>query len=132
MKNMRRYILAFLLGLVIAFLTAAAVGVFTRNEACLIMKGLSDAFLIPAVLLGGGGLLTVCGAGGIFDMLSFSSIKFIGLFRFKQDKKTKGPDFYEYRRVKDKKRRPQWFLVITGSAFLLLSFVFAGLYYTLK
>jgi hypothetical protein len=129
MKNRRRYAIVFGVGLAAALLAAAAEGVFSKNEALQIMKALSNAFLVPAVILGGAGLLTVCAAGGSFDLLAYSSMKLLGLFRPGRNKSLWSRDYYEYKTANDKKRRPRWFLVVSGAVFLLLSFVFLALYY---
>jgi hypothetical protein len=129
MNSRGKYIAAFIAGFAVSAVTASAQGIFKRVEAALIMKDLSNAFLVSAVLLGGIGLLTVCGSGGAFDILAYSSKRFFSLFRFNTDNGIKRQDYYEYRRAKSEKRSPQWFLVITGTFFLLLSIVFTLFFY---
>ncbi len=125
MNNKSKYIAAFITGFAVSAVTAAAQGILRLSVTSLIMKALSDAFLVSAVLLGGIGLLTVCASGGSFDILAYSSKRFLSLFRFNIDGSIKGPDYFEYRKAKSEKRSPQWFLVITGAFFLLLSILFA-------
>jgi hypothetical protein len=82
MKKKDKYIAAFIAGFTVSAVTASAQGIYRHSETALIMKDLSNAFLVSAVLLGGIGLLTVCGSGGTFDILAYSSKRFLSLFFF--------------------------------------------------
>jgi hypothetical protein len=130
MKKSAKYIITLVIGLLISLVSVLGLGIFRHSETHLIMKDLSNGFLTAAVLIGGVGLLTVINAGGNFDMMSYSFKKFVRLFRFRPNEfERKGPDFYEYRKAKDAKRKPLWFLVIVGAFYFLVSFVFVLLFY---
>jgi hypothetical protein len=127
----RRLAAALAVGLAMALAAAMAEGVPAEKEACLVMKGLSDAFLGPAALLGGAGLLSLCGAQGAFDMLGFAANKFLGLFRINGNGLTAAPDYCQYKKDRAENRRTRWFLAAAGGVYLILSFIFLFLYYLL-
>ena len=67
-------------------------------------RDLSDCFLLPGALLSGGAAISWAGTFGTFDMLSYGSRSFFGIFirPLAQDL----PDhFYDYRKQKDEKGR---------------------------
>jgi hypothetical protein len=129
MKSYKKHLITLGAGLLIALSVAAALGVFKRSEAYLIMKDLSNGFLAASVIIGGVGLLSVVSAGGNFDILTYSLKKFVRILRFKPGKYEKGPGFYEYRSEKAATRKPLWFLVIVGAFYFGVSLFFVWLFY---
>ncbi len=127
----RRLAAAIAAGLAMALAAALAQGVPAEKEAFIIMRELSNAFLVPAVLIGGAGLLSLCGAQGAFDMLGFSASKFLALFRINGSGLTAGPDYCQYKKARERKRRALWHLAAAGAVFFALSLIFLFLYYLL-
>ena len=93
-----------------------------------VMRLLSDACLVPGVLLAGFGLIIFASNGGAFDMLTYAVIKLFDLFK-RDPRNKKYKDFYEYREAQKGKKRKMAFMLIVGSVFILFSVIFLVVYY---
>ncbi len=127
-KKLLGYGISLLIGAAVALLVMGLRGIFTETEPREIMRLLSDAFFVPGVILAGVGLLVFATNGGVFDMLAYSMILFVNLFRRNvQDRKYR--DFYEYREAKkDRKRKSLAFLLVVGLFYIALAALFLILY----
>ena len=102
--------------------------IWQESETYAIMQILSDACLVPGVLLGGLGLLIVASNGGAFDMLSYGVRSLFRLLK-KDPVDRKYGGFYEYRKARREKKRSFWYLVIVGGAYLLIGMALLGAYF---
>ena len=86
--------------------TFASGGLFGDEQyrAKTVVDGLSNCFAIPGIFLGGVGLIGWAAKFGTFDMLSYGTKSFLGMFI-----RSIGDDlpktFYDYRIAKDDKGR---------------------------
>lgn len=92
-----------------------------------LMGVLSNAFLVPGVILAGAGLIVVASNGGAFDMLAFAVIRFFDLF--KKDVKGKYKDFHDYREAKKDRGLKTTFMLFTGLGYIALAVIFLICYY---
>ena len=130
MKNLLRYAITSLLGLLIAFLIAYFKGVFMQTEAKEVMRILSDAAFVPGVIIEGVGLLVLVSAGGVFDMLAYGVRSlFVVFLRNPANRKYK--DYYEYRQAQKGKKRSFAYLAIVGGVFILIAIIFLVLFYSI-
>lgn len=132
MKKVLPYLISALVGAAVAIIIMfASYKIHTvppvRENAKEIMGILSNAFLVPGVILGGFGLIIFASNGGAFDMLAFAVIRFFDLFR--KDVKGKYKDFYEYREAKKDRGFKTSFMFWVGLAFIAVSVVFLICYY---
>ena len=131
MKNVIRYTVLTVIGLLIALFILLSKNVFKLTNPIDIYHQLTNAFFIPGVLITGYGLLVIASNGGTFDMLTFGIIKVIDLFR-RDLSKAKHKTFYDYRVAKQDRKQRFGYLIIVGLAFLAVSFLFLWLYYKVK
>ena len=106
-------------------LTAWGQGLFSATNTVLIMRRLSDCFLIPAVVLGGIGALTWIAAKGNFDMLAFGTKIFINWIIHPTRKQE---SFYEYK-MRQEEKNPSgkwaWRTLVVGMVCFVFSVIFA-------
>lgn len=127
-KLVTRYGVTFLIGLVIAFLVAFIKGVFRAVDPAATYMALCDGAFVAAVLLIGIGLMVWLGNMGTFDMMSYGFKSFAGLFSKNAENRKPEGSFFNYTQKKAEKKSPFLFIVIVGIVFLLLAFLFNGLY----
>ena len=98
-------------------------GLFGDNKAENILYGLCNCFTIPGVVLSGVGAISWAGKFGTFDMLSFGTRSFFGIF-IKPLARDLPRDFYEYKKQKDEKGR-HWSIevLLVGAAFLTVGII---------
>ena len=125
-----KYIVSFVIGALLAFIIMWTRGIFSEHRTVQIMAILSDGFFVSGVVLASIGLIIFAGNGGVFDMLSFSMILFVSLFRKNLQRKYK--DFYEYREAKKGKKRSLAFLLISGLFYILVAGIFLIIYNSLS
>lgn len=127
-KRCLPYIISAAVGAVVTIIIICAKQVWAAGSTQVVMQILSDAFLVPGVLLAGVGLIIFASNGGAFDMLGFAVLLFFNLFR-KDVNKRKYKDFYEYRESKKDRKTSMAFMLIVGLFFIALSAVFLIAYF---
>ena len=121
-----RYVLAIVVGLLLALTVCFAKGVFQETDPALIVRYLSDAFLAPGVLLTGIGLLSFLKKEGTYDGLFYSFHSMRASFARRYDDETRkdmARTYYDYKQSVKGKRKVAWHLIIVGSGFLLIAIV---------
>ncbi len=115
-------------GLCIAVAVFYLRGGFTETDTGEVIKFLSDAFFIPAVLFTGFGLLCVAAGEGVLDIIGFGFQSLLYLFTpVRKDRAVGG--YYEYKMRKKEKRKPvPVHILYVGILFLLPAFIFMVLY----
>lgn len=126
MKKILKYLIPFLLCVIVAVSILAGKGSFVKSGARL-MSDLCDAFFVPGIIMTCLGLLIFCTNGGAFDMLAFGMLKFFDLFK-RDLTKVKYRTFYDYRQAQKEKKRSFWSFIIVGLVFVAVSAVFFILY----
>lgn len=124
-----KYIVTTIIGLLMAYAVFSYKNLFEASVMSDIMKILSDGFLLPAVVLGGLGVLFFVSNGGMFDIFIYSTGLLRETFKRKVDKDPNFPKtYFDFKQQRDKKLAIAHFLIV-GSVFLLLSVVFNILFY---
>ena len=121
-----RYVFAAAAGLLITFSICLLNGVFRETDSALIVRYLSDAFLIPGVLLTGIGLLSYIKKEGAYDGLgyTFHTMKRTFAMRHYRDPIEEGSEdrtYFGYKQQVKAKRKVAWHLIIVGGGFLLIA-----------
>ena len=121
-----RYVFAAAAGLLIALSICLLKGVFQETDKALIVRYLSDAFLIPGVLLTGVGLLSYIRKEGAYDGLgyTFHTMKRTFTMRRYMDPIEEGSEdrtYFGYKEQVKTKRKVAWHLIAVGGGFLLIS-----------
>jgi len=114
---------------VLLFIAAAYLqGLFEATGVQMIMRRLSDCFLIPGVVLGGIASLCWVAVKGNFDMLGYG---FKTLFDWMLHPRQKQESFYEYK-MRQEEKNPEgawpWRMLIVGVSCIVLSALFAILF----
>ncbi len=112
-----------LAGVAVFFFAAYQSGLFTSNNAVKIFEMLSDAFVIPGVLIAGVGAISWTGYLGTYDMIGYG-MKTLFFFLPQKEGQERPKTFYDYRHAKEEKGRT-WFpeFLIVGLAFVVLAAV---------
>ena len=121
-----RYVLAVIVGLLMALAVCLYKGVFRETDPALIIRYLSDACLMPGVLLTGIGLLSFLKKEGTYDGLtySFHSMRMASARRFSDEAHDDmARTYYDYKQSVKAKRKVAWHLIIVGGVFLLAAIV---------
>ena len=119
-----RYVLAIAVGLLLALTVCFARDIFHETDVALIVRYLSDAFLVPGVLLTGIGLLSFLKKEGTYDGLFYSFHSMRGTFTMRHDdeaRKEIARTYYDYKQNVKAKRKVAWHLIIVGGGFLLIA-----------
>ena len=100
-------------------------GVFGANKAENLLFGICNCFTIPGIILTGIAAISWAGKFGTFDMLSFGTRSFFGIF-IRPLSDDMPSNFYDYRKQKDEKGR-KWSpeLLIVGAFFLAVGAILA-------
>lgn len=125
-----RYVYTTVAGLLITFSICLMKGVFRETDTALIVRYLSDAFLIPGVLLTGVGLLSFIRKQGAYDGLgyTFDTMKRTFTMRRYMDPIEEGSEdrtYFGYKQKVKAKRKVAWHLIIVGCGFLLTAIALA-------
>ena len=125
-----RYVFAAVAGLLIAFSVCLLKGVFREKDTALIVRYLSDAFLIPGVLLTGIGLLSFLKKEGTYDGLGYTFHTMRKTFAMRNylkpiEEGSEDRTYFGYKQKVKEKRKVAWHLIIVGSGFLLIAIVLA-------
>ena len=130
--------ITFAVGFVIVLAMAMSRDVFGQSSAADVWEILCDGCFLAAVLLVCIGLMTFVSSEGMFDILSYGMLCFIGLFKKQERKPVKAPTlpggnneeegelkkgFFEYKQSKVGTRNSQWYLVFVGLIYLAAAFV---------
>ncbi len=91
---------------------------------------LSDACLLPGVLIGGVGLLVFASNDGFFNMLAYGFIHFFDLFR-PNVRNERYRNYYEYKQAKAGRKHPFAHMLIVGLFFLFFSGIFSLIWYSM-
>ncbi len=126
MKKLIKYLITLLIGAGMVLLIAVSKGIFSQTLPVDIYRILIDAFFVPGVVITGFGLLVFASNEGTFDGIVYGVSSFIDIFRKKSKKKY--ATYFDYKESRVDKRNPFLFMVICGSVFLIVSFVFLYLY----
>ena len=123
-----KYGIAAAVGLLIALSICLLKGVFRETDQALIVRYLSDAFLIPGVLLMGIGLLSYIKKEGAYDGLgyTFQTMRRAFAMRNYREPIEEGSEdrtYFGYKQKVKAKRKVAWHLVIVGGGFLLIAIV---------
>ncbi|MBQ7359641.1 MAG: DUF3899 domain-containing protein [Lachnospiraceae bacterium] len=124
-KNMMSWIKNISFAILMFSLAAWGQGLFTATSAELVIRRLSDCFLIPATILGGIGSMTWIATKGNFDMLAFGAKLFFNMMLHPTQKQE---SFYEYKMRREEKNptgKWAWRTLVVGVVCLVLSTVFA-------
>ena len=125
-----RYVFAAVAGLLIAFSVCLLKGVFREKDTALIVRYLSDAFLIPGVLLTGIGLLSLLNKKGTYDGLGYTFHTMRKTFAMRNylkpiEEGSEDRTYFGYKQKVKEKRKVAWHLVIVGCGFLLIAIALA-------
>lgn len=129
-KRYLPYLICFGLGGAI-FLAMILYGRIWTLSGGRVFQLMSDACMLPGVLIGGVGLLVFAANDGFFHMLSYAVIHLFDLFR-PNARNEKYRDYYEYKKAKAGRKRPFAHMLIVGLFFLLLSGVFSLVWYSMN
>ena len=89
MKKYSKYIITFVVGLLIGLVVFVIKDAFVLEDSKKIIAVLIDASFVPGILMVCFGLLVVSANGGTFDMLVFGTRQFFNLFRKKFNRETR-------------------------------------------
>ena len=127
MKTAKKYLITLLSGLAVAALIAWSKDLFSQPEPAMIFHILTDSFFVVGVVITSAGLLIFSSNEGTFDMLSYGVQAFADMFRKKSQKKYE--TYYDFKEARAGKKIPFGFLLISGVAFLAVSFLMLYFYH---
>ena len=130
MKNLKKYLIAEFVALVMAFIVFISCKGFKQDTTKELLRVLNDSTFITAVLFTGFGLLIFASNEGTFDMLVYGMQSFLGLFRSKANRRY--DSFADYRAQKAQEKISNGFILVTGLTFLILSIILFIIYKNLK
>ena len=128
-REYKAYVLATAFALVLAVVIALSRGIFFVEEMEMLITILSDAVLIPGILLLGLGLIIFASNQGVFLGITYG-FKMIGrTITTKKDEKLVDEEYHEYyARQKEKKVECKCFLIV-GGIFVALSVLLVIVYF---
>lgn len=124
-KNIRSWIANIFSAVAVFCVACWGQGLFKADSATLIIRKLSDCFLIPAAILGGVGAMTWISVKGNFYTLSYGTKTFIGWIVHPTQKQE---SFYEYKMRQEEKNptgKWAWRTLVVGLVCLAFSTIFA-------
>lgn len=130
MKKLYRYLITIAIGLVMTFLVLLSKGAFGMSNTKDIIHTLSDAFIVPGVVITGIGLLVFATNEGVFDIIVYGVGQFVKMFSANPSRR-KYKDFNEYREVKRSTKLSFGYIVIVGVIFLAISIILSLVWYKL-
>ncbi len=130
-KKVLPYLITFVIGLVMFVLVIASKHIFSQSDKKEIFRILSDAFTVPAVVLGGIGLLIFLSNEGAFDIISYGMIMFIGKFKRNVNDR-KYQTYYDYKVAKRGNKKSFGSTLIIGILYLIFAILFLILYNNLE
>lgn len=123
-----RYGIASAIGLAIAYLVLRNYGFFTAETMQERYFCLHNACTIPGILLAFSGILVWISQQGMFDFLGYAGKMMVDMFKPNAEHLRYGD--YVVNKQEKRNKGGFGFLLITGSAFLVLAVLFLVLYYT--
>lgn len=124
-RSARKFLIAFAIGMVIAAGVFTARGGLEYTDTVTVLQAFCDAFFVPGILFMGFGALLFCADDGLFDMMNYGVMKVINLSRSKKHRDAFPKSFYDYRQMKDGKRKGGFgYLFIVGGVFMALAVLF--------
>ena len=121
MNNLKRYLITFGVGLLMAFGVAYSKDIFAQTELSKVFHILTDSFFVPAVLIAGFGGIIFVSNEGAFDGISYAMTSFIDIFR--KNKKNKYYTYYDYKEGKGKRDTSFGYLLVSGLVFMAITAV---------
>ena len=130
--------ITFLVGLAVVLAMATSRDIFEQTSAANVWEILCDGCFLAAVLLICIGLMTFISSEGMFDIVSYSAIAFLDIFRKKEKKPVRSAPlpgantgeesqlkkgYFEFKQSKVGTRSAQWYLVFVGLIYLAAAFV---------
>lgn len=107
-------------GVIVAALYLLLVGFFTGTAEQATDKMLSDALLLPGVILLAVGVLSWVRSKGFFDLAGYATFSLFGFFIPRLNKENRAKSFYDYKVKKDRKGR-HWLPTFLASGLLLFA-----------
>ena len=126
MKEFKKYLLTFVIGLIIAFTVIAFKDTFNLTDKKEILRNICDGFFVSATIIGGLGLLVFVSNEGAFDMISFGLISFFSMFKAKKERKY--ASYFDYKESKAKEKIKSGFILYVGLILLLITLVLCYAY----
>ena len=126
MKTYVKYLITFVVGLILALWVTISKDLFAEERLYMIYQILAESFSVPAVLMLGFGGLVFVSNEGMFDSLSYGLTSFMDLFR--KEKRNKFNTFYDYKESKKDRSMSFGYLLICGIVFVAIAIVFHLLY----
>ena len=124
-RSAKKFLIAFAIGMVVAVGVFAARGGLEYTDTVLVLQAFCDAFFVPGILFMGFGALLFCADDGLFDMMNYGVMKVINLSRAKKHRDAFPKSFYDYRQMKEGKRKGGFGnLFIVGGIFMALAVLF--------
>lgn len=123
MKKYLKHLITFIIGLIMFLIILISKNIFSQTDKLEIYKILSDAALLPAIVLGGMGLIIFVDNHGAFDMIIYGVKLALSMFKRRIERQAY-KSYYEYQLAKHETSNPFGFLLINGGFFLLLSVIF--------
>lgn len=131
MNKYLRYALTVVVMLILAFLIALSMSIFSKTEAIEVIKILCDAFTIIGICYFSLGLLTFVANEGFFDIFGFGfELLFAALKTDPLNRKHRS--LYDYRMEKHDKKRPYAERLIIGGIFIGIGVIFLIIYFSLE
>ena len=112
MKELKKYLITFVIGLLIAFLVIIFKDTFSLTDKKEILRNLIDGFFVSSVIIGGLGLLVFVSNEGAFDMISFGLLSFFSMFKPKSERKYES--YFDYKQSKAKEKIQSGFILYVG------------------
>ncbi len=120
--NLKRYLIAIGVGLIIAFGIMLIRDIFSQTDTNEILIILNDAFFISGMCLTCAGGLVFVSDNGMFRMIGYGiSLVFTARKKNVHDRKYK--DFYEYKNAKDEQKHGCAYLLLVGLAFIAVAVI---------
>ena len=107
-------------GVIVAAMYLLLVGFFTGTAEQATDKMLSDALLLPGVILLAVGVLSWVRSKGFFDLAGYATFSLFGFFIPRLNKENRAKSFYDYKVKKDRKGR-HWLPTFLASGLLFLT-----------
>lgn len=131
-KVVRRYVITFILGLIIFYFTARYRGLFSVTNKKQLYMALSDGFLLPSFMILGFGGLIIATNSGLFDICAYSVGKLKQMLTKEMYRDKKFPEtFFDYKLKYEDRKVSYIYLLVVGGFYLLLSILFNYLFVTL-